>query len=254
MSNLATFSFGDSVVRTSTDASGMVWFCARDVAAAIEHTHVSNMLKTLDDDECISNTSISDTLGRQQQVPFINESGLYFVLCRSSLPRCKPFQNWLAKEVLPSIRKTGAYESRPLSVEERLPGLIKMAEAFGLSGNQAYLAADRAATTLSGGTFRPLALLGVTLVEAKKEVLLTPTQIAKQWGREEFPSARVINNLLAGIDFQKKVGDSWEPTELGKPYAEMLPVGKNHSNGTPVLQLKWKSSVIERLQDAYTID
>ncbi len=254
MTSMSVFSFDNSVVRTNTDASGMVWFCARDIAEAIEHSKSTVMLELVEEDEVRNSYSISDTLGRQQQVPFVSEPGLYRILFRSSLPKCKPFQNWLATEVLPSIRKTGAYESRPLSVEERLPGLIKMAEAFGLSGNQAYLAADRAATTLSGGTFRPLALLGVTLVEAKKEVLLTPTQIAKQWAREDYPSARVINNLLAGIGFQKKVGESWEPTELGKPYAEMLPVGTNHSNGTPVLQLKWSSSVIERLQDAYTID
>jgi len=99
MTSMSVFSFDNSVVRTNTDASGVVWFCARDVAAAIEHSKSTVMLELVEEDEVRSSYSISDTLGRQQQVPFVSEPGLYRILFRSSLPKCKPFQNWLATEV-----------------------------------------------------------------------------------------------------------------------------------------------------------
>lgn len=50
-----------------------------------------------------------DSLGRNQQVTFITESGLYDVIIRSDSEKAKPFRKWVTSEVLPSIRKHGAY-------------------------------------------------------------------------------------------------------------------------------------------------
>lgn len=49
------------------------------------------------------------TLGGNQKVIIINESGLYAVILRSDKPQAKPFRKWVTSEVLPSIRRTGAY-------------------------------------------------------------------------------------------------------------------------------------------------
>lgn len=54
------------------------------------------------------------TKGGTQNFTFINESELYFVLMRSRSAKAKPFRQWLTKEVLPSIRKTGSYQVKPL--------------------------------------------------------------------------------------------------------------------------------------------
>ncbi len=63
---------------------------------------------------------ISDTIGRQQQATFITEPQLYFVLMRSDKPKAKLFRQWVVNEVLPSIRKTGKYETniQAISKEE----------------------------------------------------------------------------------------------------------------------------------------
>ena len=49
----------------------------------------------------------------------ISESGLYKLIMRSDKPQAKPFQDWVTKEVLPSIRKTGAYVVGQPSLEEK---------------------------------------------------------------------------------------------------------------------------------------
>ena len=49
------------------------------------------------------------TLGGEQDMLILTEQGLYFFLCRSDKPTARPFQKWLAGEVLPSIRRTGSY-------------------------------------------------------------------------------------------------------------------------------------------------
>lgn len=57
----------------------------------------------------MSLTHLTDSLGRQQETTIINESGLYTVILRSDKPEAKPFRKWVTSEVLPSIRRHGAY-------------------------------------------------------------------------------------------------------------------------------------------------
>ena len=54
-----------------------------------------------------------DTPGGNQEVVIINESGLYSLILSSKLPNAKRFKRWVTSEVLPAIRKTGAYSSKP---------------------------------------------------------------------------------------------------------------------------------------------
>lgn len=55
---------------------------------------------------------LTDKMGRKQETSIINESGLYNVILRSDKPEAKPFRRWVTREVLPTIRKTGAYAAR----------------------------------------------------------------------------------------------------------------------------------------------
>jgi anti-repressor protein len=52
---------------------------------------------------------VTDSIGREQQMNFVNEKNLYRVIMRSDKPQAEPFQDWVCGEVLPSIRKHGAY-------------------------------------------------------------------------------------------------------------------------------------------------
>ena len=57
----------------------------------------------------MSLTHITDSIGRKQITIIVNESGLYAVILRSDKPNAKAFRKWITKDVLPSIRKFGAY-------------------------------------------------------------------------------------------------------------------------------------------------
>lgn len=84
-----------------------VWFVAKDVADVLEYRDTHNMVRFLDEDE--KNTHQVSTLGGRQIMKIINESGLYSAILKSKKPQAKAFKKWVTSEVLPSIRKHGAY-------------------------------------------------------------------------------------------------------------------------------------------------
>lgn len=61
------------------------------------------------------------TLGGVQKLNCLSEQGVYFVIARSDKPKALPMQEWIAGEVLPSIRKTGSYSVRPAKPVMALP-------------------------------------------------------------------------------------------------------------------------------------
>lgn len=87
------------------------WFVAADVAAALEYRMASDMTRHLDDDE--KGTQIVRAPGGEQELTVINESGLYAAILKSRKPEAKKFKKWVTSEVLPAIRKTGAYIHTP---------------------------------------------------------------------------------------------------------------------------------------------
>ena len=119
-------------------------------------------------------------------------------------------------------------------------------DAAGIKDNQLALALDKVASHYTG--YSLLALSGVTLVAPTKCQLLTPTEIGKHFG----VSGRKVNKILCEEGYQKKNGNSYEPLEPGEPFAVMQDTGKQHSDGTPVRQLKWESSFITELEDVFS--
>ena len=103
---LTEFVFNAMPVRV-VQADGEPWFAAADVAAVLGYRDAYDMARNLDDDE--KGTQIVRTPGGEQEMTVINESGLYSSILRSRKPEAKPFKKWVTAEVLPSIRKTGAY-------------------------------------------------------------------------------------------------------------------------------------------------
>ncbi len=86
------------------------WFVAKDVCDFLEHTNHKVALRALDEDE-VRKVYLTDSLGRQQLTNAVCESGLYALIIRSNKPEAKKFRKWVTAEVLPSIRKTGRYET-----------------------------------------------------------------------------------------------------------------------------------------------
>lgn len=98
------FDFKGAALRTLTDEAGEPWFVAKDVCDILGHSNVSMALDRLDDDE-----RSKFNLGRQGETNIVNEAGLYSLVLGSRKPEAHEFQRWVTHEVLPSIRKHGAY-------------------------------------------------------------------------------------------------------------------------------------------------
>ena len=117
MSNIRIFNYNSVEVRT-IQKDGEPWFVLRDVCNVLGLGTPARVAERLDTDE-VSQTHITDSMGRQQGMTIINESGLYNVILRSDKPEAKPFRKWVTSEVLPTIRRHGMYAT-PDTVEKML--------------------------------------------------------------------------------------------------------------------------------------
>lgn len=105
------FKFGDSEIRV-INKCGEPWFVAKDVCDALALTNSRKALTALDDDE--KGVTLSYTLGGEQNLSIVSESGMYTLVlrCRDAVNKGSvphKFRKWVTAEVLPSIRKHGEY-------------------------------------------------------------------------------------------------------------------------------------------------
>ncbi len=119
------FKFGDSEIRV-INKCGAPWFVAKDVCDALTLTNSRKALTALDDDE--KGVTLSYTLGGEQNLSIVSESGMYTLVlrCRDAVNKGSvphKFRKWVTAEVLPSIRKTGSYGNTP-KAKKALPGKI----------------------------------------------------------------------------------------------------------------------------------
>lgn len=105
--NLSVFEFNSNQVRV-VDINGVSWFVAKDVCDILGISNVSQACNSLyNDEKGICNVY---TLGGNQDMTVVSESGLYHFIFTSRKDEAKIFRKWVTSEVLPSIRKTGKYE------------------------------------------------------------------------------------------------------------------------------------------------
>lgn len=105
---IQTFNFNATPLRTLTDETGDPWFSGQDVCAILG-TGTNHLREYLDEDE-ITNIRTTDIGQNGGKAPvFISEPGLYKLIMRSRKQEAKEFQRWVTHEVLPQIRKTGGY-------------------------------------------------------------------------------------------------------------------------------------------------
>ncbi|MGN8065483.1 phage antirepressor [Lactococcus lactis] len=103
MNQLQNFNFNNLPVRTIL-IDDEPWFVVADVAKVIEATNPTDLVKLVDDED-----KSRQSLWSGSPKNIINESGLYQILIRSNNKNAKPFRKWVTREVLPTIRKHGAY-------------------------------------------------------------------------------------------------------------------------------------------------
>ena len=107
MNELQNFNFSGQDVRIIT-INDEPWFVGKDVADILGYSNSRKALSDHVDDEDKGVTK-SDTLGGNQNITIINESGLYSLILKSKKSEAKQFKRWVTSDVLPTIRKHGAY-------------------------------------------------------------------------------------------------------------------------------------------------
>lgn len=129
MNELVTFEFEGHGVR-SVLRNGAPWWVAADVAVVLGIGRTDDAVRRLDEDE--KGTDIIRTLGGDQTMVVINESGLYSLILTSRKAAAKRFKKWVTGEVLPAIRRTGSFGAPAIdTLVERMASLEARLTAIG---------------------------------------------------------------------------------------------------------------------------
>lgn len=108
MTDLQIFNSPEFGAIRTIEKDGEPWFVGKDVAAALGYKDTVNALKSHVDAEDKGGWQITTQFG-DKETTIINESGLYSLVLSSKLPTAKKFKRWVTSEIIPSIRKHGAY-------------------------------------------------------------------------------------------------------------------------------------------------
>lgn len=174
------------------------WFVSKDVASILGYKDTSDAIKRHVENE---DKGVGDlpTPGGIQKMQLINESGMYSLILSSKLPQAKKFKKWVTGEVLPSIRKHGAYLT-PDKVEEVLLNpdtLIQLAQ------NLKEEQKKRRLLEAENKELKPKATYCERVLMSNEAV--TTTQISKDYGM----TAQELNQILHEQNVQFKTGGQW---------------------------------------------
>lgn len=196
--------FGE--IRTILDEQGESWFVGKDIAQILEYSRPTKAIQDHVDYEDRDEVPIQDSIGRNQNTPIINESGLYALIFSSKMKKAKEFKHWVTSEVLPSIRKHGAY-----ATEDVLDKVLDNPD-FGIELLNALKdeRKKRAVAELENkkkdqiiGELTPKADYTDKILQSTSVV--TITSIAKDYGL----SGSKMNKLLHELGIQYKQGNQW---------------------------------------------
>lgn len=221
-------------VRTMT-INGEPYFVGVDIARSLGYTnaskavgqHCKNMVKKM-----IESPSRNGNVVKTQ-ANLITESDVYRLVVRSKLPEAEKFEEWVFEEVLPSIRKHGAYLTDE-KIEEVLTDpdtIIKLATQ--LKEERELVQKQKQII----GELKPKA--DYTDLILRNKGLVTITQIAKDYGM----SGQAMNQLLHELEVQYKQSGQWllYSKHQGKGYTHSETVDIVRKDGTPDIKMftKW---------------
>ena len=120
------FDFHGFPVRVIDDGRGEPWFIAKDIAEALGYANTSKAINT----HCKAiNTCHTEMGGQVRAVQIIPERDMYRLVMKSKLPAAEQFEEWVVGQVLPTIRKTGAYTAQPAD-NSKIIGELAILECF----------------------------------------------------------------------------------------------------------------------------
>ncbi|SOB48619.1 BRO-like protein [Lactococcus piscium] len=200
MNELQNFNFSGQDVRIIT-INNEPWFIGKDVADILGYSNSRKALSDHVDDEDKGVTK-SDTLGGNQNITIINESGLYSLILKSKKPEAKQFKRWVTSEVLPTIRKHGAYMTNE-KAQDILHG-NGLADLLIQAGEQIKtLELDKQQLQVELEEVREKTTYLDLILESPNDILIT--QIAQDYGL----SAVTFNRILHNLRIQRKVNKQW---------------------------------------------
>lgn len=204
MNAIQVFSFSNHPVRV-VDINGAPFFVGKDVAEVLGYNNSRDALKKHVDDED-KGVANCDTPGGVQELTVINESGLYSLILQSKLPTARAFKHWVTAEVLPSIRKHGAYLT-PTTMERVIAdpdfGITLLQELKAERNKVAALQTTVAVQTQQIAEMKPK--VGYYDIVLRSPSLVKTSVIAKDYGM----GAPTFNRLLKKLGIQYKQGDIW---------------------------------------------
>lgn len=109
MNEMQVFNFNESQIRTML-LDEIPWFIGKDVADILGYQNGSRDINRHVDEEDRHKVMLFDG-NQDKETIIINESGLYSLILSSKMPNAKKFRHWVTSEVLPTIRRTGTYNT-----------------------------------------------------------------------------------------------------------------------------------------------
>lgn len=213
MNNLKTFEspeFGKVRIMQKDD---IPWFVGKDVTDVLGYQNASKAIKDhVDTDDKLNNETLS-SLG-QRGGWLINESGLYSLILSSKLPTAKRFKRWVTSEVLPALRKHGAYAT-PETIDRIISDPDYGIQLLQTLKEERVKRKELEETTriqqIQIAELQPKASYYDVILNCKD--LVSITKIAKDYGK----SGRWLNDYLHEKKVQFKQGNIWLPYQK---YAE----------------------------------
>lgn len=136
--------FGE--IRTA-EVNGEPWFCLADICRPLGIRTRDCKMRLKQDG--VDTIALTDALGRTQDATFVNEANLYRAIFQSRKPEAERFTDWVTEEVLPAIRKTGRYETRPMTMAEQLAAQANLLVAMEQRQDRLEARIDTALTALA---------------------------------------------------------------------------------------------------------
>ncbi|MDQ7251903.1 phage antirepressor [Pediococcus pentosaceus] len=231
MNELQNFDFEGNEVRTVL-INGEPYFVGKDVATAIGYQNTRKAIKDHVKTKYMREERIVTPSGTQTMT-VISEPGIYQLAGQSKLPTADPFQDWIYEEVLPSIRKHGAY----LTDEKIEEALLNPDTIISLATQLKNEREGRLIAEQQVKEFQPKVSYYDKVLS--NDALMTISLIAKDYGM----SGAGMNKLLHELGVQYRQGGTWllyaKYQRTGWTHSETKMVPRKDGTEKAVLNTKW---------------
>lgn len=221
MNGLQVFNNKEFGTIRTIEENGNILFCGSDVAKALGYQNPSKAISDHCRGDLTKRYPIVDALGRTQEATFIAEGNVYRLAARSKLPGAEKFESWIFDEILPTIRKTGAY-----AVPKDYPSALRaLADA---EEQKMKLLAENQRQAQAIADFEPIR-------QYVDEILESPSAMATSQVAADYDlSAKALNKILSEAGIQHSVNGQWilYKRHMGKGYTKSKTIPIVRSDGS----------------------